>query len=51
MSRLVLVFLPMILIASFVLGERFASCKFTLVYVSKLTYHVKLFRNEYVPRM
>ena len=41
----------MILIASFVLGERFASCKFTLVYVSKLTYHVKLFRNEYVPRM
>lgn len=40
MSRLILVFLPMILIASFVLGERFASCKFTLVYVSKLTYQV-----------
>ena len=51
MSRLILVFLAMILIVSFVHGERFVSCKFTLVFVSKLMYHVKLFRNEHVPRV
>ena len=51
MSRLILVFLAMTLIVSFMHGERFVTFKITPVFVSKLMYDVKLFRNEHVPRV
>ena len=54
MSRLILVFLALILIVSFVHGQRFVSYECTLVFFRlELTniLYVKLFRNEHVPRM
>ena len=49
MSRLILVFLAIILIVSFVHGQRFVTCKCTLVFFGLELTNVKLFRNEHEP--
>ena len=49
MSRLILVFLAIILIVSFVHGQRFATCKCTLVFFRLELTNVRLFRNDHEP--
>lgn len=49
MSRLIFVFLAIILIVSFVHGQRFVTCKGTLVFFGLELTNVKLFRNEHEP--
>ena len=49
MSRLILAFLAMILIVSFVHGQRFVTYKCTLVFFRLELTKVKHFRNEHEP--
>ena len=48
-SRLILVFLTLILIVSLVHGQRFVTYKCTLVFFRLALTNVKLFRNEHEP--